>query len=337
MKKVLVIGGTGTMGRYLCPLLVQMGYAVDAIASEIKRDSNGVHYHLANAMDDRVLQSFLEKGYDAVVDFMWYDLAEYKIRYQSFLDMTDHYFAVSSYRVYADSPNARLTEESPRLSEALAADDVWRHSNGYAQTKCGMEDLLTSSNGTNWTILRPSVVYCPGRVPLLTWSKQEVVNRAYAGKKIVIPREALDKKTTMVWGEDAAKMIAGLMMKPEAKKQIYNIATAETLTWGELLAYYKETLGLEAELCDTQDFLPIMVGKNPTQERLNWAKFILFYDRLYQRSVDNTKVLKAAGLKQEDLMPIRAGLTLAQKGTIPNSFRMMDIFLEGEEKRERSK
>lgn len=330
MKRVLVIGGTGTMGRYLCPLLAQKGYEVDAIAGEIKADGDGVRYHFANAMDNRVLEQFLSRGYDAVVDFMWYrDIELYENRYQMFLNETDHYFALSSYRVYADSPNAPLTESSPRLSESLDSCDRWRHSAGYAQVKCAMEDLLTGSGGQNWTILRPTVVYCPGRMPLLTWSTGEVALRAYAGKRIVLPREALDKKTTMIWGEDVAKMICGLICLPIAKKQIYNIATAEALTWGEVLEHYQKTLGLEAELCDTEDFFRIITGENPSKEKLQWAKFILYYDRLYDRSVDNSKVLRDAGLKQEDLLPIRKGLTLAAEGIIPQDFYTLDAYLEG--------
>ncbi len=331
MKKVLVIGGTGTMGGYLCPLLAQKGYEVDAIAGEIKKDSNGVRYHLANALDNEVLKQFLSQGYDAVVDFMWYsDIDLYWSRYKMFLNETDHYFALSSYRVYADSPNGPLTETSPRLSESLDSCDMWHHNTGYAQIKCEMEDILTASGGENWTILRPTVVYCPGRMPLLTWSKNEVALRAYAGKKIVLPREALDKKTTMVWGEDVAKMICGLMFNPSAKKEIYNIATAETLTWGEVLEHYQKTLGLEAEFCDTEDFLRIITAADPSENKLKWAKFILYYDRLYNRSVDNSKVLRDSGLKQQELMPIRKGLTLAAEGILPDDFYTLDAYLKGQ-------
>ena len=330
MKKILVIGGTGTMGGYLCPMLAQKGYEVDAIAGEIKKDAGGVRYHFANALDNQVLEKFLSNGYDAVVDFMWYrEMPLYESRYKMLLNQTDHYFALSSYRVYADSPNAPLTENSPRLSESLDPSDTWHNFDGYAQVKCKMEDLITASDGKNWTILRPSIVYCPGRVPFLTWSKNEVVLRAYAGKKIVLPREALDKKTTMVWGEDVAKMITGLMFNPVAKKEIYNIATAESLTWGELLEYYQKTLGLEAEFCDTEEFLQIIMRESTSEIQRNWAKFILLYDRLYDRSVDNSKVLRDAGLKQEDMMPIRTGLSIAAENLLPGNFYKMDAYLKG--------
>ena len=328
MKKVLVIGGTGTMGQYLCPILAQKGFEVDAIAGEIRKDQPGIHYCFANALDNTVLESFLKKHYDAVVDFMWYDAQTYQGRYAMFLQHTDHYFVLSSYRVYAQSDKP-LTEQSPRLAEMLDPDDEWMHAAGYAQTKCLMEDLLQQSGSCNWTILRPTVVYCPGRMPLVTWSNNEVALRAYSGRKIVLPGEAMDKTTTLVWAEDVAKMIAGLMFREEAKREIYNIATAETMTWGEVLGCYNELFGLEAHLCDTDAYFKMICGDNPTPKQINQRKFLLYYDRLYNRSMDNSKVLQAAGMTQDELMPMRKGLELSIGKNIPGFCHTMDRFLEG--------
>ena len=326
MKKVLVIGGTGTMGRYLCPILAQKGYEVHAIAGEIRKDQPGIRYFFTNALDNDALKSFLKNGYDAIVDFMWYDISLYESRYQLFLKNTDHYFALSSYRVYAQS-EAPLTESSPRLAEALSLDDVWHHATGYAQTKCRMEDLLQQSDSDNWTILRPTVVYCPGRMPLVNWSKNEVALRAYASREIVLPREAMDKQTTIIWGEDVARMIAGLMFNPQAKREIYTTATAETITWGEILNFYSEKFGLKAHLCETDEYFRMICDGSTDEKVVNQRRFLLYYDRLYNRSVDNSKVLRDAGLQQSDLMPIRKGLELAIEGIIPASFQSMDQFL----------
>ena len=329
MKKVLVIGGTGTMGQYLCPILAEMGYQVDAIAGEIKKDTPCIKYYFANALDNTVLQSFLSKHYDAVVDFMWYDAELFKSRYTMFLQNTDHYFALSSYRVYAQSDKP-LTESSPRLSEALDADDVWMHSTGYAQTKCLMEDLLQKSDYNNWTALRPTVVYCPGRMPLVTYSKNEVALRAYSGREFVLPREAMTKTTTLVWGQDVARMIAGLIFNEQAKREIYNTATAETMTWGEVLDCYSEMFGLKAHFCDTDEYFKMICENSTDQNYINKKRFLFYYDRMYNRSVDNSKVLKAAGMTQNELMPMRKGLELSVGKNIPVFCKTMDSFLKGE-------
>jgi len=331
MKRVLVIGGTGTMGQYLCPILAQMGFEVDAISAEIKKDQPGIHYYFANALDNSILESFLKKRYDAVVDFMWYNAELFKSRYSMFLQYTEHYFCLSSYRVYAKSDKP-LTEQSPRLAESLSPDDIWMHSTGYAQTKCVMEDLLQQSDADNWTILRPTVVYCPGRMPLVNWSNNEVALRAYAGKKIVLPQEAMEKTTTLVWGEDVARMIAGLMFKDGAKREIFNTATAETMTWGEVLDCYKDLFGLQAHFCDTDTYFKMLCGNTTDQRSINQKRFLLYYDRLYNRSVDNSKVLKVAGMTQRDLMPMRKGLELSIGNNIPDFCNTMDGFLKGASK-----
>jgi len=331
MRKVLVIGGTGTMGQYLCPILVQKGFEVDAIAGEIKNDQPGIHYYFANALDNAVLESFLKNHYDAIVDFMWYDVQLYKSRYSMFLQNTDHYFCLSSYRVYAQSDKP-LTEQSPRLAETLSPDDIWMHSTGYAQTKCVMEDLLHQSESNNWTILRPTVVYRPGRMPMVNWSDNEVAIRAYAKKKIVLPQEAMNRKTTLVWAEDVARMIAGLMFKEQAKREIFNTATAETMTWGEVLECYHQLFGLEAYLCDTDSYFKMICGNAANQKDINQRRFLLYYDRLYNRSMDNSKVLKIAGMTQSELMPMRKGLELSIGNNIPGICNTMDRFLDGVEK-----
>lgn len=38
------------------------------------------------------------------------------------------------------------------------------------------------------------------------------------------------------------------------------------------------------------------------------AYYQLAYDRLFERIVDNSKVLRVTGLKQSDFMPLRCGL-----------------------------
>lgn len=39
-----------------------------------------------------------------------------------------------------------------------------------------------------------------------------------------------------------------------------------------------------------------------------WARYQLNYDRMFNRVVDNSKLLRVTGLRQEELMPLRQGL-----------------------------
>ena len=224
---------------------------------------------------------------------------DFNERYELLLENTEHYFYLSTYRVY-DGVEVPITEESPRLldnskdRDFLATDD-------YSLFKARGEDVLRSSKYKNWTIVRPAITYSKRRFQLVTLEAHIAVARALKGLPVVIPKAALNVQATMSWAGDVAKMFAGLILNPEAYGEAFTLATAEHRTWSEIAEYYKEIIGLEYLAADTEDYLEIM-GGHPG------ARYQLDYDRLFERVVDNSKVLRVAGLKQEDFISLRQGL-----------------------------
>ena len=72
MKKILVLGGTGAMGVYLTPELLDMGYAVDVVSLDnIDSDNPNLRYITANALDNGVLAELLKNEYDGIIDFLF--------------------------------------------------------------------------------------------------------------------------------------------------------------------------------------------------------------------------------------------------------------------------
>ena len=124
-------------------------------------------------------------------------------------------------------------------------------------------------------------------------------------KKVVLPIQAKDKPATLSWGGDVAKMIAHILFKDEAKREAYNVCSAEHRTWGEIAEYYHELVGLKAVWVDKEDYLKILSPEG----RIN-VRWQLEYARLFRRITDNSKVLALTGLKQEDMMPMYDGLKL---------------------------
>ena len=61
----------------------------------------------------------------------------------------------------------------------------------------------------------------------------------------------------------------------------------------------------------------------------------VIYDRVYDRIIDNTKILNAAGMKQSELVPLYEGLKKELSNLPENIFASMayscrmDAFLEG--------
>ena len=101
-------------------------------------------------------------------------------------------------------------------------------------------------------------------------------------------------------------MIGELLFHEAALGEAFNINSAESRTWGEIADYYKDICNLKAVWVDKEDYLAIL-NPNPYNLRFRWQ---LEYARLFDREVDNSKVLAVTGLKQEDMMPLYEGLKL---------------------------
>lgn len=299
-KKVLVLGGTGAMGVYLVPELAALGYEVRVVSLDsVVSDNPRITYVKADAKNIDYQRELLKERFDAIVDFMIYSTEQFRERRDILLGNTDHYILLSSYRVY-DGSDVPITENTPRLldvspnKEFLATDD-------YSLCKARQEDIVQNSGYRNWTIVRPAITYSKRRFQLVTLEAPVVVARALRGLPVVLPREALSVQATMSWAGDVARLMSRLLFNPAAYLERFTLATAEHRTWGEIAEYYQEIIGLDYVAADTEDYLEIMGGANS-------ARYQLAYDRLFERVVDNSKVLRATGLKQADFMPLRRGL-----------------------------
>ncbi len=313
MKKVLLIGGTGAMGTYLVPELLARGYAVDVLSlDDVKSSTPNLRYFVGNARDKAYMNSVLAEKYDGIVDFMVYHMHEFPEWYTMFLDNTAHYIYLSSYRVYANEEHP-IRETSPRLLD-VSPDEKLRASNDYCIHKAQGEDVLRASDYKNWTIVRPAITYSTRRFQLVTLEMDKTVKRAMLGRKVVLPREARDIQGTMTWAGDVAKMLAGLLFNEQAMRETYTVSTAEHHTWGEIAEYYKDIIGMEVMWVSAEDYIATLGAPDKGWTQAWWWQ--LKYDRLFDRVIDNSKILQITGLKQQELMPLYDGLKL-EIGRLP--------------------
>ena len=299
-KKVLVLGATGAMGKYLVPQLLNLGYFVDGISlDDVKSDNDRLRYVQVDVKNKEILKKILENKYDGIVDFMTYNTAEFKEIYPLFLDNTSHYIFLSSCRVFADFPP--ITERSPRLLEA-SSDKEFLFTEDYALYKAREEDMLRNSDYKNWTIVRPATTYSQGRFQLVTLEADTILYRMHAGKTIVLPEAAMDCQATLSWGSDVARMIALLLFNERAYCEDYNVATSEHHTWREIANIYNSIHPIKIKTVSVEDYLDII------SEGADWAKYQLIYARMFNRITDNSKILEHTGIRQEELMPLAKGL-----------------------------
>ena len=301
MKKILVLGGTGAMGRYAVPELLRLGFDVTVVALDTVQIT---HEHLtgivANAMDDDwLLAQITQNRYDVILDFMSYKLPQFKIRAPLFLENTDQYIFLSSCRVYANE-EVPVKETSPRLLD-VSTDEAYLklYETEYSLFKAAEEDVLIHSGKKNWTIILPATTYSTGRAQLVTLEAGTFVTRALEGKPVVIPIQAKDKPATLSWAGDVGVMIARVAGKEAALGEKLIAATAEYHTWGEIAEIYRDLIGLQYEWVDKEVYLQIMSKEqNPVSP---YVRYQLELARLFDRITDNSKILEITGMKQEEL------------------------------------
>lgn len=297
MAKVLLLGGTGAMGVYLIPELINLGFDVFVTSrSSISSDNNMLTYIQGNAHDNNFLVKVLADRYDAIVDFMSYSTKEFCHRYELLLKSTRHYIFLSSYRVFAES-DIPLTEKSPRLLDV--SDDLkYLATDEYALAKARQENALHESENKNWTIVRPTITYSKTRFQLCTLEAGTIIFRAICNCSVILPQEMMPKQTTMSWGGDVAKMIAMLVLNKNALCEDFNVCTSEHQSWGEVTQYYKKLIGLIV--------VPVSLNK---YIKVIGSKYQIIYDRMYDRIMDNSKILKITGIQKESITSVSDGLT----------------------------
>ena len=303
-KNVLLLGGGGTLGTYTAQELLKLGCLVEIVCPEDKNsDDERLFFHKGYATLELLGELFKKKHYDGIVDFVHYpEVENYWETHELLTENTEHLIFLSSYRVYADLEHP-ITENAPMLLD-VTKDREFLETEKYAISKAKCEKFLREkSDAENWTIVRPVISFSHHRFDLVICSGQKILENTKRGESVILPEAARDLVAGLDWAGNTGKMIANLLFKKETYGQAYTISSAQNLTWGEVAKLYTELLGTKFEWVDTDSFWE-RSGENRNK------KYMLLYDRLYDRTIDNSKVLKATGLNKEDFKSIRDGLKI---------------------------
>ena len=307
-QKVLVLGATGAMGRYLTPKLADEGYQVDAVCLEnVTSDRSNVRYiQVKDARDPAFVDEIVKNRYDAVVDLMIYTSIAFRETFYKYCQNVGQYIFTSSCRVYANEANP-IVESSPRLLD-VTRDRQLLFSDDYCMYKARSEDALRASKFKNWTIIRPSTTYSAKRCQLLTLERGKILQHIKSGEPVKLAENARSIPASLTWGGDVAEMIKRLVFNPKAICEDFNVTSSECCTWEEIAGYYEEIFGLKHEWVSELEYQRFRDPSFDPEKSLA-AVWQLKYARLFNRVYDNTKMLNATGLKQEDFLTLYQGLS----------------------------
>lgn len=309
MKKILVLGGTGAMGRNLVQLLAERGDMVSVTTRSSRQSSVSIEYIQGDAKDDSFLAPILAHKWDAIVDFMVYTTPVFQQRAPKLLAATTQYIFLSSARVYADSVEP-IQEGSSRLLDS-SSDSEFLATDEYSLAKARQEDILRQSGHKNWTIIRPYITYSEQRLQLGVLEKEGWLYRALKGRTIVFSQDIAIKLTTLTYGLDVATAIAALIGESRALGETYLITQREAISWREVLDVYLNVL--EKYLGKRPKVL--LLGLDDFS-RCKRAEYQIKYDRLFNRTFNSSKV--AGFVDVNAFISPEQGLTRCLKAFLEN-------------------
>jgi nucleoside-diphosphate-sugar epimerase len=304
-KRVLLIGGGGTLGTYTAEELLRLGATVEIICPEEKiSDNERLIFHRDYVSEALLKKLFSEKHYDGIVNFIHYEeIEDYKRVHPLLIENTDHLIFLSSYRVYANEQHP-ITESAPRLLEVIKDEDFLANEK-YALPKARCEDLLRSEHrGEPWTIVRPVISFSASRMDLLMYSGDKILKAAKAGRALPLPETVKHFHAGLDWAGNSGKLIANLLFKKEALGETYTVYSGHGMRWGEIASIYERITGAKFIWCSEEEYFASEDGrlKSKAQE-WQWK-----HDRAYDRDPDASKILKATHLKKEDFATVEYGI-----------------------------
>lgn len=282
--EILVLGGTGAMGIHLIEILSQRGDSVYVTSRTPHNNRQNISYICGNAHDFHFIKALLErKQWDAIVDFMVYTTDEFRKVYQLFLNSTNQYVFMSSSRVYANS-DIPLTENSIRLLDSDSGKPLLS-TDEYAVAKARQENMLFESKTKNWTIIRPYITYSENRLQLGILEKEAWLYRAIHHRSIVFYEDVAKCNTTLTYGKDVSMGIASVIGCVKAFGEAFHITTSESLTWGEVLDIYCQSINELLGFAPKVIWLPKAINDD-----IPSAVIPIYYDRLFNRTFNNNKI-----------------------------------------------
>lgn len=301
-KTVLLIGGAGTLGNYVTKELLDFGCKVDVICLEDMQSSNENLFYYKTKASLEVLEEFLaDKHYDGIVNFIHYENIEaYPPVHKLLISHTEHLIVLSSYRVYADEQHP-ITEYAPMLLD-VSKDEDFIKTEKYAISKAKLEKYLNSEcKGEKWTIVRPVISFSKKRFDLVTHYQHSVLTKTQNGEILPLPIDAKNLTAGLDWAGNSGKLIANLLFKEQTYGEAYTVSSGQNLTWEQVAEIYAELIGAKFKWVSLDEYL---------KENPHYDVYPLIYDRLFNRFIDNSKILNVTGLKKEDFKTIKEGLEI---------------------------
>jgi len=278
--KVLFIGGTGLISSACTQLAVERGVDLFLLNRGSHPDrAFGATPIIADLRDEAAVERALAgHRFDAVVDWIAFTPADIERDLRLFRSRADQFVFISSASAYRKPLVDWLVREDSPL-----ANPFW----DYARDKIACEERLMRAfrdDGFPVTIVRPSLTYGDTQVPLAvnSWARPyTAIARMRRGRPLIVPGDGTSL-WTITHNSDFAKAFVGLLGRPQAIGQAFNIMSDEVLTWDEIYRQVAAAAGAEARI--------VHIASDFIAECLPEMRGTLLGDKAVSAVFDTTKI-----------------------------------------------
>lgn len=297
MNKVLLLGGTGFVGRHVCEKLARLDWQITV---PTRRTSQAQHLqHLprlevvAADVHDEAALAQLVRGHDAVVNLV------------AILHGTAAAFERTHVELPAKLARACLANGVPRLvhvsalgAEPTAADTA---PSLYLRSKSRGEAVLQAAarDGLQLTVLRPSVIFGAGDRFLNLFAR---LQRVFP----VMPLAGAQARFQPVWVEDVAQAIVHCLRDPATIGQTYEACGPDIFTLKQLV----QLAGRYSGLRHARPVIPLPMALGRLQAGLmEWlpGQPLMSRDNLDSLRIDNVASGRLPGLAALGITPAALG------------------------------
>ncbi len=288
MTRVLVLGGTGFVGRHVCEKLARLQWHATVPTRRLHNAREVLTLPLVQPLQvdvhDEAALTRLVAGHDAVVNLV------------AILHGSEAAFDKTHVQLPQKLARACTATGVRRLVHVSALGAAQDAPSMYQRSKARGEQALQAA-GLDLTLLRPSVIYGAEDRFLNLFARLQ-------GLFPFMPLAGADTRFQPVWVEDVAQAVVNALQQPASVGQTYEAVGPDVLTLreivqlaGRLTGNERPVIGLPAAIGKLQALLMELAPGEPLMSR----------DNIASMAVDNVATGRLPGLAALGIAPASIG------------------------------
>lgn len=285
-KKILILGGTGTLSRTIAVNANNLGWNVSVFnrghhnsflpesITKIKGD-----FYSINDLKER----FNNKTYDVVIDFLSRKRNDIERIHPILGSKCSQYIFISSSCVFR-----RSSADFPLIESSAKPNTDWTYNVEKYEAEQSLIQLAKKNNLCYYTIVRPYITYDEHRIPIAIAPKYEyhrtIIERIKHGKPMFVIDDG-SAISTVTYVEDFAKGVLGLLLNQKALNEDFNVVGDFSYSHRYILETLYLKLGMKPNI--------ISVPRNKMAKYLPNYSAMILGDRALNAFFDNKKLKDA--------------------------------------------